>query len=1109
MQKRLVTTCPDAEIVAAWVDQGLDAPERAAVAAHLADCDDCRMLVANVLRSTDAVRETLTSQEGQIRPLLVTRPARRQLLRWGGGALAAAAALLLVVRVQPEWLPFGPRDDAGSRLADLVKAVGEQRTGEGRLSGGFAYGPLRAPVRSGGSTAAEDNWSLLAAAARIREEAERQPVAANLHALGLAHLVRGQHDEAIRALEDATSEEPGSARFQNDLAAAYLARATFADRPEDLTRALTGAERAIKADAALLEARFNRALVLESLYLTDQARRAWLEYLEIDSASPWANEARQHLEKLRPADARPDLARNNSPPEVADTTVEAALDWMLQHGLPELADSILANDSSAAAAKRSSLLAYAESIARINGDPFPAALVPNVELTPTAAAAIVQMGKGLTAVQADDFPRADREFASACPVLGEPLGVLCGVHHARFVLHRKNRASANAYKDRALLMARRHGHAYLEGFALRFQGYSEAYSGNLSRALQPYRDAFAVFDRARYLTQMGFVANELANTLEFTGVVDEASRWRHISLRAAAETRVQRLDYVTRLSAASAFAARRQHEASRAFADAIGDSEASALSPLSRISRELQRAEASIALGDIQQARDAAEAARSVLDGSDDYRALSMRSVLLAELGEIAIAEERLEAADRMLTEAIELMGPERGIQRASAMLRRAAVRVRRAQPDLAEADVSHALAALAERASGNTWRPQHLDDAPAALEAIGELVASHQKLQGVRGLQLVESLRELLDGVPSHARYATPQVLQEAISQLGSGQAVLYYLFAQDRGLLAWVVMPGQEVTFTRLPVSSGEVVKLVNMLTVNITRFPEREDRWRSILAELYDRLLRAVPGLGSSAELVIVPDGVLNRVPFGALYDRSGGEYVFQQRAVRLASNLVLAIGSDRAPSSSAVIPSALVVGEPALTGSVDRQFGRLPRARLEATAIASLYPVSTLRLGEHATKAAILAAMGQRDVLHFAGHALAPARLSDDPRLLLAGPVEDPSSGLRASDLNAERGAMPRRVVLAACETGAAPIDRAAGVASLAAGFLRAGTTSVAATLWPVEDAASQEFFIALHRALVAGDSMARAVSRAQRACRSAERCRQAVTTWVGTTAYGSN
>src|SRR6185295_955155 len=48
--------------------------------------------------------------------------------------------------------------------------------------------------------------------------------------------------------------------------------------------------------------RFDLALALEYLSFDTRARRAWHDYLELDSSSPWAEEALRHLERLNRGD---------------------------------------------------------------------------------------------------------------------------------------------------------------------------------------------------------------------------------------------------------------------------------------------------------------------------------------------------------------------------------------------------------------------------------------------------------------------------------------------------------------------------------------------------------------------------------------------------------------------------------------------------------------------------------------------------------------------------------------------------------------------------------------------------------------------------------------
>src|SRR5688572_17160809 len=152
---------PSVEVLSAYVDGTLDARERGDVETHLAACEECYELVTEVVASEEDI-----DAEGDVAlpaaavPVLPTAPAvspvspadpakkvlpfRRR--RWVIGAaagLAAAAALVLAV-----WLG-SPGGETDAPVAKLVAAVGDHRTIEGRLSGGFEYGPLRSATRSG------------------------------------------------------------------------------------------------------------------------------------------------------------------------------------------------------------------------------------------------------------------------------------------------------------------------------------------------------------------------------------------------------------------------------------------------------------------------------------------------------------------------------------------------------------------------------------------------------------------------------------------------------------------------------------------------------------------------------------------------------------------------------------------------------------------------------------------------------------------------------------------------------------------------------------------------------------------------------------------------
>ena len=294
--------CPDLSLIAAYVDARLSESERETLHRHLAACDGCTELVAEIVAANDAALVPASTP-----PASSDRPAapspvlifRRHRVVVATTLLAAAAALALVVRVM---LPQGAGEisSRNARRADpdvgsLTVALGGTRPIEGRLTGGFVYGEVRTPDRS---VAAPDNLALVAAAGEIQKRADANPSAANLHAWGVAQLLVGRYDASVETLESVLLQQRQDPRVAADLGAAHLARAGALDAPEDLPRALEAIEQALTLDPNLAEAWFTKAIVLERLQIRQHAREAWTTYLQLDPDSGWSAEARRRLAAL-------------------------------------------------------------------------------------------------------------------------------------------------------------------------------------------------------------------------------------------------------------------------------------------------------------------------------------------------------------------------------------------------------------------------------------------------------------------------------------------------------------------------------------------------------------------------------------------------------------------------------------------------------------------------------------------------------------------------------------------------------------------------------------------------------------------------------------------
>lgn len=278
MITRDVSGCPDLETIAAYLDDRLGTRDRGTVTEHLSSCESCYFVFSEATQVK--------------RPTVVPWWKRKQVI-WPTAAAALATAASVVLAVSGV-LPWQTSD--GPQLDGLVAAVGTERSFEPRLTGGFAYGPLR-PVRSANANRQLSAEVRIAAALVEKEAAEAQSPGA-LRARGIASFIVGDVDRGVVALEQAAAQRPDDPRILNDLGAAYLVRAERQNQPEDLSKAIASLNRALTGNHLLPEALFNRAYALQRLSLKEEARDAWRMYLRVDDQSGWADEARVHLREL-------------------------------------------------------------------------------------------------------------------------------------------------------------------------------------------------------------------------------------------------------------------------------------------------------------------------------------------------------------------------------------------------------------------------------------------------------------------------------------------------------------------------------------------------------------------------------------------------------------------------------------------------------------------------------------------------------------------------------------------------------------------------------------------------------------------------------------------
>jgi tetratricopeptide (TPR) repeat protein len=208
----------------------------------------------------------------------------------------AAAFAVLLIAVMASAVYFGGGGSTPDELAELRAVYLQERPTETRISA-FGYAPL-AQLR--GAPESREKNRLRRIENSLIEATEQTPNERTHHSLGVFFLTQQNYADAIKEFQSALKFAGKSAKIHNDLGAAYfeLAKASASEkRFEYLSHSLEEFTTATELDGDLLEALFNKSLALQEL-TPRRAKESWTLYLQRDSSSPWADEARRNLARL-------------------------------------------------------------------------------------------------------------------------------------------------------------------------------------------------------------------------------------------------------------------------------------------------------------------------------------------------------------------------------------------------------------------------------------------------------------------------------------------------------------------------------------------------------------------------------------------------------------------------------------------------------------------------------------------------------------------------------------------------------------------------------------------------------------------------------------------
>ena len=1051
-----------------------------------------------------------------------------------------AAAIIILAAGLGVWRVFLYESDVEKGTAALRSAYRGGRPIEARLTG-FDYAP-RVTLR-GDDQGNVDRLDHNRAERILLDEVTDNPSSSSHHALGQLYLADRRYEDAIDQFTEALKLDPQNARAHSDLGAALLERgrliATSQEGSPDIeafARSLTHLNRALAIDPDLNEALFNRALLRQQMMFVDGAAEDWRAYLEKDSNSRWADEARSNLEELEKRQRRIEQGQQNLVEDFLNACRAQDSDraWDLlssnrQKLTTEITDLYInksrqrsgPNDSAPLVA-----LAYAGEIdLRRVGDRYTLDLAQFYRSASqrqlVAAAEAHELSRRATKAYMESKLESAIDLYTKSQRILLQIGDVCEARMAAYSLGLFYLEMTRVEQSAALLssLARdceAEGYLWLQARALFYISGIESNRNEYSKAIASAKQARAAAEKVNdrpcafsagsalieYYRQLGNrreclgeISRSLlllsdsafgpismgrhygiaAQTFNTFGLDDVALDCQRESLRFAVQ-----MDDFASLSVAHALLGlmygklQNYTEAFKNVDLAYTQGEAHASEILGRE----KMAYAELQRGNLyRESGDTSNALASYNRSIELYRSLDFPTHLYqAYKGRLVcyIAQHDERSARQQLEEVLVLIDKHR-TNIFEEENRNNFFDIEQSVYDLG-IDFEYSLMQNGQKA----FEYAEASRARSLLDSMNRM-----PLQIARS----NSMGDLL--LPSGAR---PFSLEEIKARIPADALLLQYAVLEDK-LLIWVVSRDKLEKPVEVKLSQAALNDKVSSYITSLKGSSGADREATSRLGrELFGYLIAPVePMFGAIRTLHVVPDKALNGLPWDALISPTSGRYVIEDYQVMPTPSATLfAICTDLGEQKAGPRAERVMsVGNPTFNRDTFPNLPTLSDADREAQDITAFYTSSRRLLGPMAREQAVRDELARVDVAHFALHCVIDERSPMRSSLVLA---KEPSAGavregldgvLQAREIYDLKLARLRVAVLSACQTGVERYYRGEGMIGMARAFLIARTPLVVASLWPVDSRATAKLMVRFHQQRKTEGSTAKALWLAKR------------------------
>lgn len=1011
----------------------------------------------------------------------------------------AALVLLLIGGSFAVWRVFFYQSEVDKGLVQLRLAYRSQRPIEARTTANFEYSPLT--NTRGESLKPADEIARRRAENSLLNAAEDVSNSKAHQGLGLLFLTERKFDQALKEFNLALSTAPKDAGIYSDIGAVYLEKAKQAEAEEKFDESMEGRarsleflNRALEIDPALQEALFNKALVLQKLSASEQAREAWEKYLEKDSVSPWAEEARKNLNLLKQqVSAYKDKSQILSDFLVTYRNRDDSASWRIVSQTKELITGVMVQQQLTRkfleASRRSqgeevseflSALIYLGELEKQNaGDTYFEELADYYAKTnqPQREMLLIahdELQKGHELILETDFPRALESFSRAKELFKDTGNVwenLLAEYRICYYLSRTDRIKESNRRLIELEEAcRLKNYKWLQTLAGAWAGETYFFLGEYSKAIvynekalelaEECSDNYNTHQTLIHLTEIYKVIGDERAALNFT--------YRNLSLPDSYYASVRQewrdLNYATETLHRFKF-----YDA----AIALGEESAGHAQNKVKDDWMARTSHRNLAMiyGDLLRFHDAfREAERSLriseafVEGKTRKRLISDSIQTLADLqrkaGDCLKAVENYGKAIRD-NEGMEFnvfkYGARKGLLLCS-MARKNDAMVKEELPKLI-ALFDNDREKITDESSRNIFFDNEQEVYDAAIDyTYSELKDADQSFNYAENSR-ARSLLQLIRGNSANAR---PLLLSDVREQIPHGVQLLYYSVLPDK-VLIWLLSKKRFITAEKLIVRQDLENKISEYRKALLDK--AGNDNTAHLAKELYQTLIEPVEAsLEKDKTICIVADKILFQVPFASLVSPATDKYLIEDYATLFAPSATVFVEVTKIAEKKDMSrhEAILSVGNPTFLRKDYPGLADLPEAKREAEEVASLYSSSKIFVSKEAVKERFVENLNDADVVHFAGHYVLNAKSPSLSKIILA------SGDLPVEEMMSKKLLRPGLMILSACETGIERFYNGEGMIGAARAFLAADVPLVVASQWAVDSDATADLMVKFHR-----------------------------------------